>query len=348
MIDKIHTIIKEVLASQSLDARTCFTDLYPKPPDGGTVVFECSSADVSTEVESEIVRQAGDRAAAMRYVVLPNGGTALPELFIACSSVADVRRQPDHASELVCQIIYGEPVEPLKTVGDWHLVRLVDGYIGWVRSWHVAAASRESVEQFDRDSGHRVRDNIVQIYESPDEEALPVSDAVVGTRVVAAPCARRGWRAVRLGDGREGFTRSRGLKPVPRRRRVSRDRLATTGLRFLGIPYLWGGNTPKGFDCSGLVQRIFLLQGVQIPRDSDLQARFGAQGPSRDWGRLKTGVLLFFGKGGDRISHVGMYLSNGLFLHAYGQVRVGSLDPAHPLYEAKLAPDWQSSRDPLN
>ena len=74
MIAKIHTIIKDVLGSQSLDARTCFTDVYPEPPDGGTVVFECSSADISTEVESEIVRQAGARAAAVRYVLLPNGG----------------------------------------------------------------------------------------------------------------------------------------------------------------------------------------------------------------------------------------------------------------------------------
>jgi cell wall-associated NlpC family hydrolase len=128
---------------------------------------------------------------------------------------------------------------------------------------------------------------------------------------------------------------------------VSRPKLAATGLRFLGIPYLWGGSTPKGFDCSGLMQRIYRLHGLLLPRDADMQSRFGALRSTRDLNSLATGDLLFFGKIPQRITHVGMVLPDRLFLHAYGQVRVNSLDPAHPLFEPVLAQDWRLTRDPM-
>jgi cell wall-associated NlpC family hydrolase len=123
--------------------------------------------------------------------------------------------------------------------------------------------------------------------------------------------------------------------------------MAATGLRFIGIPYLWGGTTPRGFDCSGLVQRIYRLHGVSLPRDSDQQARRGRLKPAGSYETLRTGDLLFFGKSDAQITHVGMYLADGLFLHAYGHVRVGSLDPRHALYEATLSADWRCTRDPL-
>jgi cell wall-associated NlpC family hydrolase len=175
-----------------------------------------------------------------------------------------------------------------------------------------------------------------------------MGDAVIGTLVRAEAASRRGWRAVQFCDGREGFAKSRHIEPLPRSRRIVRERLAATAMRFMGIPYLWGGTTPKGFDCSGLIQRVFRLHGLVIPRDSDLQARYGRRKNAGETDELRTGDLLFFGKNEQQISHVAMYLSDSLFLHAYGQVRINALDPRHPLFDAKLAGDWRLPTDPLS
>jgi cell wall-associated NlpC family hydrolase len=156
------------------------------------------------------------------------------------------------------------------------------------------------------------------------------------------------WLAVQLADGRTGFVRASDLeKPPSTRRAVSRDRLVATGMRFVGIPYLWGGSTPRGFDCSGLVQRIYRLQGVVLPRDSDQQARIGALKSVGSLDDLAPGDLLFFGRAAQRITHVAMVLPDRLFLHAYGQVRVNSLDPENPHYLPDLARLWRLTRDPL-
>jgi cell wall-associated NlpC family hydrolase len=346
-MNDVHAVIADVLKRRSLDHRMCFTAVYAKPP-GGRPVIECSDRDVRDDVERQLGERLGLEAPPIEYVLLPDGERGLPERLIAASSVVDVRRKPDHTSELLTQSIYGDAMTPLKQEGDWWLVKLHDGYIGRVRSWHLTPFSTKELQRFEAEARHRVVGNVIQIFEEPDEMSRPVSDAVVGTRVSASTCGKRGWRAVGLPDGRDGFAKARGVGRIPATRRVLRDGLAATGMRFLGIPYLWGGTTPKGFDCSGLMQRIYLLHGVLIPRDSDIQAQWGRLKPSDSVENLDTGDLLFFGKSDDQISHVAMVLSNGLFLHAYGQVKVGALDPRHALFEPGLTRDWRCTRDPLS
>jgi hypothetical protein len=352
MIQRLNEILSDIMAERGLDWRTCFARVVSKPPQGRMVACECSDAGVLEELGRRVEGAGwGAELGRIAYELLPSAEQALPAGLIAASSVADVRRSPLHAAELVTQLVYGDGVTPLKTEGEWYLLRLDDGYIGWVRSWHLYELSPEDQASYKERARHRVATNHAVVLHGPDDASLPVTDLVIGTPVEVRGCGKRGWRAARLPDGKEGFLASRSIEKIPVRKRISRRRLSATGMRFLGIPYLWGGSTPKGFDCSGLIQRIYRLNGVVIPRDTDLQSRVGREKPANSTDTaaavpvLATGDLLFFGKTPSSISHVAMYLSEGLFLHAYGQVRVGSLDPGSQLFDAELVRNWRFTRD---
>jgi hypothetical protein len=339
-VDRIHQAVTDALASCRLDSRRCYTSVTAVPPGGDRVAVECSDAGVLRAISERLGETAG-----VELRDLPEAAAGERAL-IAASSVADVRREPSHASELASQAIHGDAVVPLKREGDWVLARMDDGYIGWIRSWHLREIPREELARFDALARHRVAARHAELCEEPAAGALPVMDLVAGTRVRAAGGGPRGWRSVSLADGTSGFVRSSSVESVPDPLVPSRARLAATALRFLGVPYLWGGTTSNGFDCSGLVQRVFRLNGLLLPRDSDLQADFGV--PLTDSSRApEAGNLMFFGAAGGPITHVALAVLGGLFVHAYGQVRVGSLDPVHPHFEPNLHKIWRLNTDPL-
>ncbi len=338
----LNDTIERILHEHGVDRRRCFVDVVARPPDGSRITIECSDAAIGASIHAAIGSDPS-----VEIEILTETKVGLPETLIIASSVADVRKTPAHAAELVTQMIYGDAVLPLKDNGEWYLCRLDDGYVGWIRSWHTHAMTADELESVRRKVTHRIASNHATVHSEPGPDALPVTDLVIGTDVAIGESPRRGWKSVTLPDGKSGFISSKSLEKIPRHRRVSRDRLSRDGLRFLGIPYIWGGTTPKGFDCSGLMQRIYRLSGALIPRDADLQSSYGRELPVGQADALKTGDLLFFGKTPERITHVGMMLSDGMYLHVYGQVRVASLDPRHPLFDARLIRDWQISRDPL-
>jgi gamma-D-glutamyl-L-lysine dipeptidyl-peptidase len=251
------------------------------------------------------------------------------------SSVADVRREGAHSAELLTQLIMGETAYRLKEEKDWHLVRLSDDYHGWIRSWYVREADAREIAAYDAAARAVVVANVGYVLSAADEKSLPVSEAVVGTRIVAAPPAD-GYRAVTLPGGKSGFMREDLLAERDERAAPDRGRLVGRAMRFIGIPYLWGGTTPKGFDCSGLVQRVFLMEGISLPRDSDMQALVGDHIPKEEAERLAPGDLLFFGEG-KRVTHVAISIGEGLYIHSSGEVRIASLLPGDERFDEKFS-----------
>jgi len=337
----IQDMIADVIRERGIDTRLCYLNVG-EPTAGAPVVVECSDADVAGVLRTRLTLSG--ESASVRVEILPRAG--LPDWMLIVSAVADVRRQPSHPSELVSQAIHGDAVMPLKTGDEWTLVRMDDGYVGWIRDWHLKAWTTAQRDAFEAAATHRVRVNHVPVLGAPGATATPIAELVVGTPLVVGDGANRGWMEAHLADGRTGFVPRSSLERL-RPRKPTAARLAATGLRFLGIPYLWGGNTPNGFDCSGLIQRVFRLNGLVLPRDSDQQARFGAERENPGPSDLLPGNLVFFGRSRNSITHVGLVLPDQTFLHSYGQVVINSLDTAHALYQPRLAAIWQMTRDPL-
>ena len=156
---------------------------------------------------------------------------------------------------------------------------------------------------------------------------------------------RRGFTEVILPDGMSAYVPSQDLQPADQwfaEHKASTENIITLAKQMLGIPYLWGGMSVKGFDCSGLVRYVHLLHGVNLPRNASQQCLLGEQikiDPKasmydriRD---LRPGDLVFFGKAAttfsrERVTHVGIYIGNGQIIHSSHEVRINSLLPDRP------------------
>jgi hypothetical protein len=158
-----------------------------------------------------------------------------------------------------------------------------------------------------------------------------VSPVFFGNRVIAGR-AVRGWRAVELPDGRRGFLPSAAFAPL--RRPALEARVSS----LLGAPYLWGGRTPAGYDCSAFVQQVLLEQGVRLPRDARDQWRVSRRLPKP--ARAQPGDLAFFRRPGEPASHVGIALGGGFYAHCRGRVAVSSIEPDNILCDKDLLPQF--------
>lgn len=147
---------------------------------------------------------------------------------------------------------------------------------------------------------------------------------------------------VGLADDRMGYIRAssvidyeqwgKKLTPVA-------EKIEQSGKYLLGVPYLWGGTSTKGVDCSGFTKTVFLLNGQMLNRDANQQADQGEPiEPGKDFANLKKGDLLFYGRKAEegkseRIVHVGIYLGNREYIHSSGKVRINSFDPNSPIFD---------------
>lgn len=220
-----------------------------------------------------------------------------PVLFEATvrTPVAPMHGEPRIASQMISQQIAGHRVDVLEEEGDWCRARGADGYDGWMHTGFLARAPHATSRQSRQTT--RISLGCMTRTSSGDRRSLPL-------RAVLAPD-----ETVKSGDVVDA-TRLHELFPL--------DAVAITRSAqdfFAGTSYLWGGVTPWGADCSGLVQSVFALHGLQLPRDAWQQAEMGADA-GRDIGELRTADLLFFSDRPDkRITHVGIALGERRMVH---------------------------------
>jgi len=246
------------------------------------------------------------------------------------------------SSEQISQGLMGDQVHVLAQADDFVHVRTLDDYTGWVRDSHLSRTPILTPEQPLKETYPNAYAAIVgqafaDVWMAPDRYTLETK-LVWGTRVtvVETVLQRDGnFAHLRLPWGRydiagwpdvNAYVLTETLEiPTPAAEFDGRT-AAELAHRFIGTPYLWGGGTPFGFDCSGFVQRIYSVLGITIPRDAYLQAQCPL-GTFREPGKsLRAGDLVFFAGQSDPrgrgITHVGIALDNSFFIHAYGKTGV--------------------------
>ena len=216
---------------------------------------------------------------------------------VVCSPVAPMHGEPRVATQMISQQLAGHYVEVLDEEGDWLRARGADRYEGWMHKGFLARADRAvsgAARALDRD---RVSLGCVARTIAGVARALPLGALLSPEEVVES------------GEAMEAASVAARFPREP-------ASVARTALeRFMGASYLWGGVTPWGADCSGLVQTSFALHGVQLPRDAWQQAEQGRDAGG-DVGELVAGDVLFFTDREDhRITHVGISLGNRRMVH---------------------------------
>jgi gamma-D-glutamyl-L-lysine dipeptidyl-peptidase len=264
-----------------------------------------------------------------------------PDWALVTISVANLRSEPRHSAELATQAPLGTPLRVLDSEGGWLLVQVPDGYIAWVDVGGVERVAERGV------AAHQAADKVVYLrpagtaWSEPSPNAGAVSDLVLGALLVRLGEAD-GYYRVAFPDGREAYvatSEARRYAEWAAALRPSGPSLVATAMTLLGRPYLWGGTSAKGMDCSGFTKTVYFLNGLILPRDASQQVHAGTLVDEvGDFSQLTPGDLLFFGRARtetapERVVHVGMWLGEGRFIHASGRVRISSVDPSDPLYD---------------
>lgn len=302
---------------------------------------------VQGELSSREVYDAIEQALSQHYPEVDNQLVLLPENHtgplvnaLANNSVIHLRREPSNAKELVTQALLGVPVRVLKTERGKSLVQVPDGYIGWVNSAEVHRVNQDELAAYSAAEKVIFTAQYGLSYSAPDAESMPVTDLVVGN-IVRKVSEESGFTQVQYPDGRVGWVSSSDVRPAEEifYKTTSQEELVTTALKFHGIPYLWGGTSSKNIDCSGLMQNIYFMNGIQLPRDASMQALIGRELTTNfESHLLQPGDLLFFGRkatNGERekVRHVAMYIGDGEYIHSAGyreRVSINSMDSTKP------------------
>jgi len=252
--------------------------------------------------------------------------------FVAILSASDVVVRPvanlyvsaDKNAEVVSQAIYGTVVEILEDNHVWKRARTPDGYTGWMSRDDLVSASpaRSGAAMVT------VVNLFANLYQEPSiSKRAPLLVVPYETKLAVASEPKQPnnrWVEVYLSDWRRAWLERANIARYSEKLNVEDTILHAK--RFIGLPYLWGGVSTFGFDCSGFMQMLGRRRGVDLPRDARQQIHWNGFVPvERDaW---RPGDLLYFGRSIERITHTGMYIGGGMMIHAVSPcIRIQAVD----------------------
>ena len=220
------------------------------------------------------------------------------------------RKEPSDKSEMVTQLLFGEHFELLDTKGNWQLIRIAyDGYECWIdKKQFLPISDIKGIS----DATTAVTVDILQLAEGPHRTMISL---VLGSSLPK-------FKNKTFHLGKQEFTfDGEATIPNPKKKELSVEEVAKW---YLNAPYLWGGRSPFGIDCSGFTQLVYKINGIKLKRDAWQQAEQGKALTFLE--EAQTGDLAFFDNEDGKIVHVGIILGEGKIIHASGKVRIDKLD----------------------
>ncbi len=321
------------------DKRTAVWDVTATQQEGKWVL----TGTVGTQAQKKAI-QAAMLKEGYRYTdkitVLEDGIPAARKWAQVKLSIATLRTEPKHSAEMATQGIMGAPVKVLQKCDDWYRVQMADDYIAYVPESSLAFKTEAQMKTWRKAKRYIVTAYDSRLVTEPHGDET-VSDLVMGN-ILEFKAEQGHWLKLATPDGRVGWMDVADAAELSQwsQQGFSAAQIEKTARRMMGSSYLWGGTTTKVTDCSGLTKVAYLSNGIILQRDASQQALTGKiMKKGTDWRQYETGDLLFFGneKTG-RVTHVGLYLRDGKYIHCSGQVKINSLIPTASDYPYLYSP----------
>lgn len=230
-------------------------------------------------------------------------------MFGICNlAIIPLRFEPSDRSEIVSQVLFGEHFQIIDTHNQWSKIKLqYDEYEGWVDSKQYQIISEQNYHQLSNDS-IVLNADLIEYITGPNNLLIPIP---LGTSL-----SFLNYPEINISNFSFEGTKISGVK--------KKDSLIKTAYMYLHAPYLWGGKTPFGVDCSGFTQMVYKLNGHRLQRDASQQAM---QGEALSFiEESEPGDLAFFDNEEGKIIHVGIIMADNYIIHASGKVRIDRLD----------------------